>query len=268
MGMSASQGRLLTLTARLSDLEFSAQSISNSKIRLATQSEEIAKNYADALDKKKLMVSTGFNSETNTRTYSQATVAMLTGFNTVSSLEAQRLLKDSNGRVAVSSAFAAAYSASTDLTGFLGLAGVDANSDDAVVNYFTRLYNEVANNGATVIDDAQGNSSDWLYEQLQNGNLYLEKWDSKGGEDGAGKFDSISWSSGDSILREDTDNTDMAIAEAKYQSEMAGINSKDKRFDLELKNIDTEHNAIQTEVDSVKKVLDKNIERSFKIFNG
>ena len=49
---------------------------------------------------------------------------------------------------------------------------------------------------------------------------------------------------------------------------MAKINAKDKQLDLDMKNIDTEHNAIQTEYDSVKSVIDKNIERSFKIFNS
>ena len=61
MGLSASQGRMLSLTARLSDLEFRAQSIQNQKIRLADQSEAASKNYLDALAAKKL---TAYNSET------------------------------------------------------------------------------------------------------------------------------------------------------------------------------------------------------------
>ena len=36
---------------------------------------------------------------------------------------------------------------------------------------------------------------------------------------------------------------------------------------MELKNIDTEHNSLQQEYDSVKSVIDKNIERSFKIYS-
>jgi len=59
-----------------------------------------------------------------------------------------------------------------------------------------------------------------------------------------------------------------AKAEATYESTMASIQTKDKRFDLQLKQIDTEHSATQTEVDSVKKVIDKNTERSFKMFSA
>ena len=38
-------------------------------------------------------------------------------------------------------------------------------------------------------------------------------------------------------------------------------------YDLELKNIDTEHNSLQTEYDSIKTAIDKNIERTFKIYS-
>jgi len=58
MGMAASQARLLTLTARLSDLELRAQTISNSKIRLSMNSAEAAEEYANALDQQKLTVKT------------------------------------------------------------------------------------------------------------------------------------------------------------------------------------------------------------------
>ena len=56
MGLSASQVRLLTLTKRLSDLELQAQQISNSKIRLSTESEQISKNYSDSLNKTKFTI--------------------------------------------------------------------------------------------------------------------------------------------------------------------------------------------------------------------
>ena len=50
MGMSASQARLLTITARLHDVEYQAQSIQNAKIQLATQEDQIQQEYLDALD--------------------------------------------------------------------------------------------------------------------------------------------------------------------------------------------------------------------------
>ncbi len=42
--------------------------------------------------------------------------------------------------------------------------------------------------------------------------------------------------------------------------------SIDRNLELDLKNVDTQHQEIQTEVDSVKKVIDKNIDMTFKTF--
>lgn len=49
---------------------------------------------------------------------------------------------------------------------------------------------------------------------------------------------------------------------------MNDIEAKDKRYDIELKNIDTEHQSLQTEYDSIKSVIDKNVERNFKMFEA
>ena len=58
-----------------------------------------------------------------------------------------------------------------------------------------------------------------------------------------------------------------------YEQEMANINAKtsivqaqDRTLELKLKQLDTEHNAVQTEIESVKAVCKKNVEDSFKTF--
>ena len=50
MGMAASQARLLTLTARLHDVELKAQSIMSQKLALATQKDGLYQEYCDALE--------------------------------------------------------------------------------------------------------------------------------------------------------------------------------------------------------------------------
>lgn len=59
----------------------------------------------------------------------------------------------------------------------------------------------------------------------------------------------------------------------QYEQQMNDINAKisviqseDKKLELKLRDLDTQQQAISTEIDSVKKVIDKNIESSFKIF--
>ncbi|MBR2526392.1 hypothetical protein IKE67_07995 [bacterium] len=63
MGMSSSQARLLSITARINDVEFKSQSIANTKIRLADESEQVSREYTEALGKTKLMYTT-WNSTT------------------------------------------------------------------------------------------------------------------------------------------------------------------------------------------------------------
>ena len=50
MGMAASQARLLSLTARLQDVEFEAQSIEAAKLKLADAEDEVYQRYLAALD--------------------------------------------------------------------------------------------------------------------------------------------------------------------------------------------------------------------------
>lgn len=81
-------------------------------------------------------------------------------------------------------------------------------------------------------------------------------------------------------IDEDLDNDayNEAMVKYNYQKDLydkelndmnAGIKliqAKDQLLEVRLKNIDTEHKALETEVESIKKVLDKNIETSFKTF--
>ena len=62
---------------------------------------------------------------------------------------------------------------------------------------------------------------------------------------------------------------------AVYDKKIEEINAKigiiqvqDKNLELKLKQLDTEENAISTEMDAVKKVISKNVESSFKTFNA
>lgn len=56
MGLAASQGRMLTLTGRKSDLEYRAQIISNRRMMLAMQTSQLAGNYSNALSNRKMEV--------------------------------------------------------------------------------------------------------------------------------------------------------------------------------------------------------------------
>lgn len=59
---------------------------------------------------------------------------------------------------------------------------------------------------------------------------------------------------------------DLALAQAEYEKDMKKIQTKDKRYELDQKRIDTEYDALLTEEESIKNVINKNVERSFKTF--
>lgn len=63
------------------------------------------------------------------------------------------------------------------------------------------------------------------------------------------------------------------VNKANYEQEIAAINAKteelqetDRTLELRLKQLDTEQEALQTEMDSVKKVIDKSVDNVFKTF--
>ena len=69
MGMSASQARLLFITSRMNDIELKSQQISNTKIRLADESEQVANAYTKALNKTRLQITDPLTQTTSQLTY-------------------------------------------------------------------------------------------------------------------------------------------------------------------------------------------------------
>ena len=139
--MAASQARLLSITARLSNNEMEQQSLAYSKQRLSDNSEQINDAYLDALNKTKYQILTGYN---NTEAcYADLTYNQLTGCNSVASGK-QYLVKDKTGKVLVPYNVAKAYEANNgDFNRFLRDLGytqsdIDVkkhtNSEDAIHN--------------------------------------------------------------------------------------------------------------------------------------
>jgi len=63
----------------------------------------------------------------------------------------------------------------------------------------------------------------------------------------------------------DTDAQNAALS--KYESEKAEITSKEKQLDIRMNKLETEQDAISTEMQSLKKIIDDNVSNTFKIFS-
>ena len=103
--------------------------------------------------------------------------------------------------------------------------------------------------------------------------------------DGEGRFTSVKFDD-DSVvysLNVETVTDDEAYQDAmneymykkeQYEKTIADINAQtsiiqqeDRTLELRLKQLDTEQNALATEMDAVKKVIDDNVEKTFKTFS-
>jgi hypothetical protein len=103
-------------------------------------------------------------------------------------------------------------------------------------------------------------SADALELGLKTGGYCLKR-----DNDGDGTAERVNWATQPDI-KERLYNEDDAAATALYEFQTSQIQSKDQKMEVELKNLDTQRSAMDTELDAVKKVIDKNIERSFKTF--
>ena len=130
----------------------------------------------------------------------------------------------------------------------------------AKAQWYTNLYNKMKKSGYKALQDGLASSAEWIQFAFESGLVCLEQVDANN------NWNTTTYTNCSDIT-EQTNNAAITKAEAEYNAAMAKIENKDKRYDLELKNIDTEHNSLQTEYDSIKTAIDKNIERTFKIYS-
>lgn len=153
---------------------------------------------------------------------------------------------------------------------------VEEDFDSSLFNYYVSIYNQIsACGGCMSIDCYDGpdgdaaNNSDWLQSMIQSGQFTIEiiNTDKKTGEV---ELNTTSPSSDTCLTYTETasiDSTAAKKAEAEYEHKLKQINKKDEQFDLDLSKLETERSALTTEYDSVKKVIEDNIERTFGIFS-
>jgi hypothetical protein len=80
-------------------------------------------------------------------------------------------------------------------------------------------------------------------------------------------YDTVSLSEA-SIITDQTEEAAIKKAEAEYEKDMAEVQSKDKKFEMDQKKIDTQYQAYLQEEESIKNVLSKNVERSYNTFKA
>ena len=142
---------------------------------------------------------------------------------------------------------------------------IDKNNPDEnaekKAEWYTNLFNRMNEGGYQALETGLAHSSEWIKFALESGLVSMEQVDVKR------QWVSTMYSNCSNITESQVD-VDITVAEAEYNKTMNEIEAKDKRYDIELKNIDTEHQSLQTEYDTIKSVIDKNVERNFKMFQA
>lgn len=177
---------------------------------------------------------------------------------------AQRALYDY--AIAITEAF---YNSDIDHSGL--------KNDKSLITYYQNIYNMMITKGYTTYDQMRKDNyissteedekkayidDEWLVRQLKNGKLNISYFS-------AVERDFIKTSiDDDESITEKEDKSKIAIAEQVYNSTMDRIEKEDKYFDMQLNKLEAEHSALQTEYESVAKVIQKNVEKSFNTFNA
>lgn len=251
MGLAASQVRLLSLTARQHTVEYEAQRIEAQKLALANESDQVYNTYLEALDATKVQYKVVSND--GSTNYNDATFANLAAagflFNVngkvLNNLDDVKKALKADGVADISAADS--YTLLTTLVseGYVVLMEPQA---DPEAGY------EYKNGKISYSDDTVQNKEYRLDEKDADGNLYVYK-----------VFDDTSVSTSTKV-QEVSDEVGLKKAEAQYEADMNKINAKDTRYDNKLSQLETERNAIKTEIESLETVAKDNVERTFKIF--
>lgn len=212
MGLSGSQMRFLTLTARKSDLEYQAQQISNARLMLSKQLEEIATKYTDAIDNRNL-----FTSGISPLKYQQVSTTNLAQAGLQVMVVGKNVL----------------YDAYTPAVGEVKKSLEDGLRDGTYV-----LLRDADEYSQEVLTDPAGLS---------------------------GNYETADWRKTLSV-NDDGFTADDGDAETEYNVKTASINQKDKSLTLEMTKMETDHKAVESEMEAVKKVIQSNAESSFKTF--
>ena len=148
--------------------------------------------------------------------------------------------------------------------------------DMSQYNYYVRMFGAIqAQGGCISINDFDGvdegtaaTNSEWLTAMIQSGQMTIRmiNTDAHGNVTLSGTTvasdQNLSYTTTTQI-----DRTALARAEAEYEHALKVIDRKDKKYDLELNKLETERSALTKQYDSIKKVIDDNIERTFGIFS-
>lgn len=290
MGLAASQGRFLCLTARMNDLVYEGQQIAQQRMALAAESKNIADAYNDAMNNKILQCTTPANGTTQLTYETIINQDPNTGLcmrivdvdgNVVSLPESKYLsvssyVTDEEENETINTeefktigAFISKYlpdmsddeiskCIAMDVDEFWTYYGENYSVDGISVSVKSTLSNGLKGDDERYCFDENGRDPQYLQNMLTSGQWLLQQVQNH-------EWESIVWQ-GSTMISEVYDTSDDAAAEATYEAAMKDLQKKDKLLELRLEDVETQEQSVEKQIDSIKEVISKNIEDTYKTF--
>lgn len=125
--------------------------------------------------------------------------------------------------------------------------------------FYSILFNNILSNGwynNPYIEDKE-----YLDNAIKNGQLFVTTMN------GDGYYYQDRYNANGYIM-EDTDDDAIARAEREFSVVKLKIEAKEEQLDLDMKQLDLEISSLTTEYDTVKSLINKNVEKTFTMFQG
>lgn len=139
------------------------------------------------------------------------------------------------------------------------------NGDDGTskqmfeAEFYSIMFNNILENGW--YNNLYINDKEYLDNALKNGQLFITSIN----EDGYYYQDRYN---ANGYIMEDTDDDAITQAEREFSAAKLKIEAKEQQLDLDMKNLDLEISSLTTEYDTVKSLINKNVEKTFTMFQS
>ena len=219
---------------------------------------------------------TMYSSVTNAISVAQNTNNIVQGSNNITSVSLSNLLKSYLTYFAISMEgydyglyvdaedSAKSFYVTDDISYSFVISNDNAMTEQDALNadFYNMLYNQLCMNGASsdVNKQQQVTDPDYLTHALKNGQLFISTLNNDG------YFYQGHYTSSGHVVEVNDDDA-VAQAEAEYNATKSELTYKEQSLEVQMKTIDTELSALTTEYDTVKNLINKNVEKVFTMFS-
>jgi hypothetical protein len=232
MGLAASQARLLSLTARIHDVEFEAQQLQYAKLKLAMVEDDVLKKYEEALDAETLTMPSA-----DGQSRIKATFENLCGLGSINSNlgRGQYIFRDRMDRIMVPSDIHEGflnYGGSDPYEFALYMMGADVNDSQNVDKFKDTINNITLNESNNGLKELKDNIYKQIETLFKESNVYE---DNDGAfQDFARNFFQSLISDNDADLNEKFSNIDNKVNGKSIKDIIESLKNSAKEYEAKL----------------------------------